>query len=338
MPKRSELKITKRALDALSVEAGDALFWDRGLAGFGVRVHATGRKVYVAQSRGPDGPPPSAATTSCSPYSPRASSPSPARASPATSSTRPAASASPSSASPHEAHTSRVASPPRRRGPFVSSVVHPGASAVVAVTCSVTASYRGGDANPASSVGPPVRIPVHTSPHCSTRFRPLSRRGGSRQWFSPASIPPSFVLQVLVLLTPFDGSFFHTRRSYSAGVALILCVLVLVTGLVVPSVTHGKSDIRQIMDADLVGVWSTGKSYIWLYEDRSMKALASNCSLIGRGTWEFEIGALGIYSYTKKLFSGHVLKVPTNPKMGNKMLFATMREWLFMGRDTDQKC
>ena len=56
MPKRSELKITKRAVDALSVEAGDALFWDRGLAGFGVRVHATGGKVYVAQSRGPGGP------------------------------------------------------------------------------------------------------------------------------------------------------------------------------------------------------------------------------------------------------------------------------------------
>ena len=56
MPRRSELKITKRAVDALGVEAGDALFWDRDLAGFGVRVHATGRKVYVVQSRGPGGP------------------------------------------------------------------------------------------------------------------------------------------------------------------------------------------------------------------------------------------------------------------------------------------
>ena len=32
------------------------MFWDRDLAGFGVRVHATGRKVYVVQSRGPGGP------------------------------------------------------------------------------------------------------------------------------------------------------------------------------------------------------------------------------------------------------------------------------------------
>ena len=55
MPKRSELKLTKRAVDALSVEAKDAVFWDRDLAGFGVRVHATGRKVYVVQSRGPGG-------------------------------------------------------------------------------------------------------------------------------------------------------------------------------------------------------------------------------------------------------------------------------------------
>ncbi len=56
MPRRSELRITKRAVDALTVEAGDAVFWDRDLAGFGVRVHATGRKVYVVQSRGPTGP------------------------------------------------------------------------------------------------------------------------------------------------------------------------------------------------------------------------------------------------------------------------------------------
>ncbi|MCE2451708.1 MAG: DUF4102 domain-containing protein [Nitrospinae bacterium] len=56
MPKRSELKLTKRTVDALEVEAKDALFWGRDLAGFGVRAHTTGRKVYVVQSRGPGGP------------------------------------------------------------------------------------------------------------------------------------------------------------------------------------------------------------------------------------------------------------------------------------------
>ena len=56
MPRRSEFRIGKRAVDALRVETGDATFWDRDLAGFGVRVHATGRKVYVVQTRGPDGP------------------------------------------------------------------------------------------------------------------------------------------------------------------------------------------------------------------------------------------------------------------------------------------
>ena len=56
MPKRSELKLTKRTVDALEVETADALFWDREMAGFGVRVHATGRKTYVVQSRGPRGP------------------------------------------------------------------------------------------------------------------------------------------------------------------------------------------------------------------------------------------------------------------------------------------
>ena len=55
MPKRSELRITKRTVDALTVDAKETLFWDRDLAGFGVRVHATGRKVDVVQSRGPKG-------------------------------------------------------------------------------------------------------------------------------------------------------------------------------------------------------------------------------------------------------------------------------------------
>ena len=56
MPRRSELRISKLTVDALTVDAEDAVFWDRDLAGFGVRVHATGRKVYVVQSRGPAGP------------------------------------------------------------------------------------------------------------------------------------------------------------------------------------------------------------------------------------------------------------------------------------------
>ena len=55
MPRRSQLKLTKRTVDALTVTDRDGLYWDRDLAGFGVRVHVTGRKVYVVQSRGPGG-------------------------------------------------------------------------------------------------------------------------------------------------------------------------------------------------------------------------------------------------------------------------------------------
>ena len=55
MPRRSQLKITKRTVDSLTVSDRDGVFWDRDLAGFGVRVHVTGRKVYVVQSRGPGG-------------------------------------------------------------------------------------------------------------------------------------------------------------------------------------------------------------------------------------------------------------------------------------------
>ena len=42
---------TKRAVDALMVTGKDAVFWDRDLPGFGVRVYASGRKVFVVQFR-----------------------------------------------------------------------------------------------------------------------------------------------------------------------------------------------------------------------------------------------------------------------------------------------
>ena len=56
MPGKHVNKLTKRTVDVLRVEGKDAIFWDRDLPGFGVRVYPTGRKVYVVQSRGPTGP------------------------------------------------------------------------------------------------------------------------------------------------------------------------------------------------------------------------------------------------------------------------------------------
>ena len=35
MPTSSELKLTKRAVDALDVKGNDTIFWDQDLAGFG---------------------------------------------------------------------------------------------------------------------------------------------------------------------------------------------------------------------------------------------------------------------------------------------------------------
>ena len=55
MPKRSALRLTKRIVERLKAEDKGAIFWDRDLAGFGLRVHATGRKLYIVQSRGPAG-------------------------------------------------------------------------------------------------------------------------------------------------------------------------------------------------------------------------------------------------------------------------------------------
>ncbi len=55
MPRRSALRLTKRIVERLKADGKDAIFWDRDLAGFGVRVHTTGRKLYIVQSRGPAG-------------------------------------------------------------------------------------------------------------------------------------------------------------------------------------------------------------------------------------------------------------------------------------------
>ena len=55
MPKRAGLTLSKRTVDGLSAEGGDTVFWDRDVPGFGIRVYPSGRKIYVVQSRGPDG-------------------------------------------------------------------------------------------------------------------------------------------------------------------------------------------------------------------------------------------------------------------------------------------
>ena len=47
----ASLRISKRTVEGLSVEDRDAIFWDRELLGFGVRVYPSGAKVYVVQSR-----------------------------------------------------------------------------------------------------------------------------------------------------------------------------------------------------------------------------------------------------------------------------------------------
>ena len=48
-------RISKRMVDGLSVHGKSAVYWDRDLPGFGVRVYRSGRKTYVVQSRGPKG-------------------------------------------------------------------------------------------------------------------------------------------------------------------------------------------------------------------------------------------------------------------------------------------
>jgi len=51
MPERQHRTLTKRIVDRLAVNGKDAVFWDSGLPGFGIRVYVSGRKVYVVQAR-----------------------------------------------------------------------------------------------------------------------------------------------------------------------------------------------------------------------------------------------------------------------------------------------
>ena len=51
------VKLSKRTIDRLSVDRASAVFWDSELPGFGIRIHATGRKLFVAQARTPGGLP-----------------------------------------------------------------------------------------------------------------------------------------------------------------------------------------------------------------------------------------------------------------------------------------
>ena len=50
MAKRQFQTLNKRMVDRLSVDGKDAVFWDRDLPGFGVRVYPSGAKVFVVQT------------------------------------------------------------------------------------------------------------------------------------------------------------------------------------------------------------------------------------------------------------------------------------------------
>lgn len=54
MPRKSDFRINKESVDALPVDK-EALYWDREVKGFGVRVKAGGKKSYVVQYYNRDG-------------------------------------------------------------------------------------------------------------------------------------------------------------------------------------------------------------------------------------------------------------------------------------------
>ena len=55
MAKLQRRSLSNRVVDRLSIEDKDAIYWDRDLPGFGVRVYRSGARVYLVQCRGPGG-------------------------------------------------------------------------------------------------------------------------------------------------------------------------------------------------------------------------------------------------------------------------------------------
>ena len=51
MTQRQYRTLSKRIVDSLPADGKDTVYWDRELPGFGLRVYATGRKVFVVQTR-----------------------------------------------------------------------------------------------------------------------------------------------------------------------------------------------------------------------------------------------------------------------------------------------
>ena len=52
---RLKRSLSNRVVGALPVGGRDVIYWDRDLAGFGVRVYRSGSRVYLVQGRGPHG-------------------------------------------------------------------------------------------------------------------------------------------------------------------------------------------------------------------------------------------------------------------------------------------
>ena len=55
MARMQRRSLSNRLVDRLSADDKAIIYWDRDLSGFGVRVYPSGAKVYLVQTRGPDG-------------------------------------------------------------------------------------------------------------------------------------------------------------------------------------------------------------------------------------------------------------------------------------------
>lgn len=88
------------------------------------------------------------------------------------------------------------------------------------------------------------------------------------------------------------------------------------------SISHGHY-YERISKADMTGVWSTDKSFVWLYKNRKMKLLNQNCFLKALGNWRYDGGSLHIYVNGKRIFWPQVMELPKNWYIGYHLRLLT---------------
>ena len=144
------------------------------------------------------------------------------------------------------------------------------------------------------------------------------------------------------LTSTIKGKSFDERKWYYKINANTSCVInaKLIPDSIAQALPADITDPAEIMNSDISGIWSfgNGDGFMYLYPNKKMMMLGSNCDLKGHGNWKYEHRNLKIYQNGQQVAFITVIKLPRNLNPGGKMILDTGRDWMFLGKDTDMDC